>query len=182
MNKPQLVLLVAAVALLQCGTALAQPRGRTSPHETVSAVIGGNRVTITYGRPFSKNPRGGEIRKIWGTLVPYGAAWRLGADEATTIILQRPIQIGETTIPAGAHTLYMVPEENGGKLAFSSALGGWGIPVDESKDVARVDLRKEALPMPNEQLAIAVEQAEGGGAIKIMWEATQYVLSFRNAP
>ena len=64
------------------------------PHETISAVIDGNRVTVTYGRPYTKNPRTGEVRKIWGGLVPYGKPWRMGADEATLLITQQPIVMG----------------------------------------------------------------------------------------
>ena len=67
--------------------------GRISPHETVSAAIGGfngPRVTIVYGRPYSRNPNPpGEIRKIFGGLVPWGQADRMGADEATTLITQQ---------------------------------------------------------------------------------------------
>src|SRR4051812_37390206 len=61
------------------------PRTRVSPHETIQGVIGGRggpRVTITYGRPYSKDPKTGEIRKIWGGLVKWDKADRLGADEA----------------------------------------------------------------------------------------------------
>jgi hypothetical protein len=186
-----LILLAVAITLAHGATAFAQQQ-RVSPHETVSAVIGGmgrgggmggNRVTITYGRPYSKDPQSDNIRTIWGVLVPYGQPWRLGADEATAMILQRPIAIGETTIPAGAYTLYMIPAEGGGKLAFSSALGGWGVPVVTDKDVAQVDLRREALPMPNQQLEIAVGPGStGGGTLRIMWEGAQYLLDFTNAP
>ena len=57
-------------------------------------------------------------RKIWGTsedkaLVPSGKAWRLGSDEATLLVTQQPLAFGDTTIPAGAYTLYMVPQETG---------------------------------------------------------------------
>src|SRR5689334_9877956 len=92
--------------------------GGNSPHETTSAVIDNNRVTITYGRPYTKAPKTGEIRKIWGGLVPYGKAWRMGSDEATLLVTQQPIVLGGTELAAGAYTLYMVPEENGtAKLA-----------------------------------------------------------------
>jgi len=178
MNRVKAIALVATVALLSPLPAWAQ-RPRTSPHETINGRFDNSLVTITYGRPLSKNPRGGEIRKIWGALVPYGKAWRLGADEATILLTEKPLQFGDTTIPAGAYTLYMVPEENGGKLAFSKNLGGWGIPVDEKQDLARVDLKKEALEKPNEQLAIALDKdPSGGGIIKIMWEGAQYSTPF----
>src|SRR5438477_5701130 len=99
-------------------------------------------------------------RKIWGTaddkaLVPDGKAWRLGSDEATLLVTQQSLVFGNTTIPAGAYTLYMVPQAGGGaKLAFSSNLGGWGVPVDETHDVARVDMKKEASSAAAEQLTI----------------------------
>jgi Protein of unknown function (DUF2911) len=178
MNRVKAIALFATVAILSPLPAWAQ-RPRLSPHETVFNRIDNALVNITYGRPYSKNARSGEIRKVWGSLVPYGQAWRLGADEATILLTEKPLQFGDTTIPAGAYTLYMVPEENGGKLAFSKKLGGWGIPVDEKQDLARVDLKKEALEKPNEQLAIALDKdPSGGGIIKIMWEGAQYSTPF----
>lgn len=159
--------------------------GGKSPHETTSAVIGdrrtGNRVTITYGRPFSKDPKSGELRKIWGGLVPWGKADRLGADEATLLLTQQPIVFGTTTIPAGAYTLYLVPSESGPtKLAFSSNLGKWGVPVDETHDVARVDLKKSTLEKSVDQLTINVENdaAGGGGILRIKWETTEFSAPF----
>ena len=51
----------------------------------------------------------------------------MGSDEATSLITQQPLMFGETALPAGAYTLYLVPNEDGtAKLAFSSGLGGWG--------------------------------------------------------
>jgi hypothetical protein len=170
--------------------AAAKPRiassGGVSPHETISTVIGpdrrtGNRVTITYGRPFSKDPKTGETRKIWGALVKWDKADRLGSDEATLLLTQQPIQFGETVIPAGAYTLYIVPSETGvSKLAISTNLGKWGVPVDETHDLARVDLKKESLETPVDQLTLAVvnDKATGGGLLKIMWENTQFSAPF----
>jgi Protein of unknown function (DUF2911) len=178
MNRSKLIALATIIAVLSPLSALAQ-RPRVSPHETISTVIDGDRVTLVYGRPYTKDPKSGEARKVWGSLVPYGKAWRMGADEATLLITQKPIMMGETTVPAGAYTLYLVPEENGGKLAFSKTLGGWGIPVDEKNDLARVDAKKETLDKPNDELALAVEKnSGGGGVIKIMWEGTQYSVPF----
>jgi len=179
MNKHLSLLTVVAMAMLSAWPAAAQ-RQRLSPHETISAVIDGNRVTLTYGRPYTKNPRGGEVRKIWGGLVPYGEPWRMGADEATTLITQRPIEIGGKTVPAGAYTLYMVPEENGtSQLAISTRLGGWGIPVDTAHDLARVDLTKEALDKPVDQFTMAVSRnSSGGGLLKLSWESVQFSVPF----
>ncbi len=188
MSKLKFSLITAATVISALPLMAQQGRvnstGGASPHETTSTVIGdrrtGNRITVTYGRPYMKG------RKIWGTsedkaLVPDGKAWRLGADEATLLITLQPLAFGDTTIPAGAYTLYMVPQTGGAaKLAFSSKLGGWGIPVDESKDVARVDLKKEATDKPVEQLTISIEKdsSGSGGAIKIAWADAQFSAPF----
>ena len=158
--------------------------GGKSPHETISTVIGdrktGNRITITYGRPFTRDPKTGNPRKIWGGLVVWDKADRLGADEATLLITQQPLLIGETTIPAGAHTLYIIPsDKNPTKLAFSTALGKWGVPVDETHDLARVELKKDSFEKSVDQLTLAIENnPAGGGTLKIMWENTVYSLPF----
>lgn len=191
MKNIRRILLLAGAVFFAASSLFAQqpPRvastGGVSPHETTSKVIGdrktGNRITITYGRPYLKDPKTGEPRKIWGGLVPWDKADRLGSDEATLLITQKPLVFGETTVPAGAYTLYFVPSETGlSKLAFSSNLGKWGIPVDESHDVARVDLKKNALPESVGQLTIALENdgATGGGVLKIRWETTEFSAPF----
>jgi hypothetical protein len=160
-------------------------QSRISPHETLSVVFGdrhtGNRVTLTYGRPYTKDPKTGEPRKIWGSLVPWDRADRLGADEATLLMTQQPIVIGGTLVPAGAYTLYTVPSEKGtSKLAISTNIGKWGIPVDETHDLARVDLARDALDQPVDQLTLAIDKdGEGGGVLKIMWESTQYSVTLK---
>jgi hypothetical protein len=149
---------------------------RKSPHETISKVLGDNRVTVTYGRPYTKDPNTGAPRVIWGSLVHWDRPDRLGADEATTFITQQPIMVGNALVPAGAYTLYQVPSENGvSKLAISTNVGEWGVPVDVTHDLARVDLKKQALDKPVDQLTLAIEKdGSGGGVLKIMWENTQF--------
>ena len=178
MNKIKSTLVVAALML--CALPLMAQQKRVSPHETISAVIDGNRVTVTYGRPFAVKPGTTEVRKIWGGLVPYGQPWRMGSDEATTLITQKPLQMGGTTLPAGVYTLYMMPSETGAsQMVISTGLGGWGIPVDTKHDLAKVDLEKSALEKPVDQFTMSVtKNPAGGGLIKLMWENTQYSAAF----
>lgn len=177
------VLLSAAPMFAQTQTKRAASTGGNSPHETTSAVIEGNRVTITYGRPFTKDPKTGEARKIWGGLVASGKIWRTGSDEATILITQKPIVIGETTVAAGAYTLWTLPNEDGSaKLIVNKQIGQWGAGpgiYDEKQDVVRVDLKKEALEKSVDQFTMAVaKNPTGGGLIKLMWENTQYSAAF----
>jgi hypothetical protein len=181
MNKLKSILIVAA--MIASTLPLMAQRARVSPHETTGAVIEGARVTVVYGRPYTKDPKTAEVRKIWGGLVPYGKVWRTGADEATLLVLQKPIAFGDTTVPAGAYTLFTLPQEDGSaKLIINKQVGQWGIgpgSYDESQDLARVDLKKDALDKTADQLTIAVaKNTAGGGLLKIMWEDTQYSAAF----
>src|SRR5450432_4129420 len=181
MNKIKSILIVTAIIL---GTLpLMAQQKRVSPHETISSVIDGNRVTITYGRPYTKDPKTGEPRKIWGALVPYGKVWRTGADEATLLITQKSIMIGEIPIPAGAYTLFTLPAEDGSaKLIINKQVGQWGVgpgSYDEKQDLARVDLTKDVLDKSADQFTINLEKnPSGGGVIKMMWENTAFSAPF----
>jgi hypothetical protein len=183
MKKYTVLLALAAFALGGLTSLAQQPRPRASPHETVGQVIDGNRVTIVYGRPYTKHPRTGEARKVWGELVPYGRVWRTGADEATLLITQQPIEIGGSTVPAGAYTLWTLPAEDGSaKLIINKQVGQWGAGqgiYDEAQDVARVDLKKETLPAPVDQFTMAVERnPAGGGILKMSWDTAAYSIPF----
>jgi hypothetical protein len=185
MNQFKFALVIAALAL-SASPLMAQQK-RVSPHDTISTVIDGNRVTIVYGRPYTKDPHTGEARKIWGGLVPYGQIWRTGSDEATLLITQKPISFGDTTIPAGAFTLWTLPNEDGtAKLAINKQIGQWGVGrgdpkqvYDESLDVARINLKKDALDKPVDQFTMVIEKnPSGGGLLKLMWESTQFSVPF----
>jgi DUF2911 family protein len=154
--------------------------GRISPHDIFSKVIDGNRVTIIYGRPYSKDPKTGEIRKIWGALVPFDHWWRLGSDEATTIISQKDIVIGGLNVPAGAHTLYLLPASDGSaKLIVNNELGQWGLQYDETKDVGRVDTTKSDLAQQLNEFTMAIDKnPSGGGLLSLSWETTKYSVAF----
>ena len=178
------LLLTSALAvstLAAQATMPAAPRARTSPHETISARIDGNRVTVVYGRPHSKDPKSGEIRKIWGALVPAGKPWRTGADEATLLITQQALDLGGTTLPAGAYTLYtLLADDGSAQLLINKNLGQWGAdPYDAAQEFARVALTKDTLPGQVDQFTMTVEKnPAGGGVLKLLWEATQFSLSF----
>jgi hypothetical protein len=155
-------------------------KGPASPRGTISAEIDGDKITISYGRPYTKKPGTEEVRKIWGGLVPYGKVWRTGANEATSLTTEKDLMFGETTVPAGKYTLYTLPVEEGtSKLIINKQTGQWGTVYDESKDLSRVDLKKGPLDKTVDQFTMAIEKnPSGGGVIKLMWENTQYSVAF----
>jgi hypothetical protein len=179
MRHSRTTLVVAAAALAFALPVSAQNK-RISPHETVSKVVGGNRVTLIYGRPYTKDPKTGESRTIWGGLVPYGKVWRTGADEATTLITEKPIVLGGAQVPAGTYSVFTIPEADGGKLVINKQVGQWGTRYDEKEDLARVDLKRGPLDPPEHQFTMAVEESpDGGGVIALMWENARYSVAYK---
>jgi hypothetical protein len=186
MNRKRMLWIFGAVLLAVALPLWAAERvastGGHSPHETFSKVFSGNRVMIVYGRPFTKDYRTGEDRKIWGTLVPFDKVWRTGADEATLLITQKPIKMGDLVIPAGAYSLYTLPASDGScKLIVNKQLGQWGLEYHQDQDLGRVDLKKDDLQTPVDQFTMELNRdpaVSGGGILSLKWENIAYSVPF----
>jgi len=163
-----------AAALLV--TALAVPAGAQkttqihpgkggSPHVRSEWSIDGANIGIEYGRPSLKG------RKVGGEVAPYGRPWRTGADEATTLTTDKPLQFGSLTVPAGTHTLYTLPGEKDWQLIVSKLQkpGQWGVPYPEGQDLGRVPMKVGQASSPVEQLTISVDDTAAGGTLRIEW-------------
>ena len=162
--------LVVLTAFALTSPLIAEEKPRVSPQDTVNATVGDAKITIVYGRPYTKDPKSGEKRKIWGGLVPYDKVWRLGANEATALTTDKDITIGGTAIAAGAYTLFLLPTEGAAKLIVNKQTGQWGTKYDEKQDLVRIDMKKQAADKPVDQFTIAVD----GGVLKLTWEDVQY--------
>src|SRR4051812_12631376 len=174
-------LLIVSLSLAIAPRVVAQKKSGVSPNKTVTADIDGATVTIVYGRPYSKDPKSGATRKIWGELVPFGKVWRTGADEATLLTTTQALDIGGTSVPAGTYSLYTLPDEKGGaKLIVNKQTGQWGTKYDEKQDLARIDMKKDAADKAVDQFTIAIEKnSAGGGTLKMTWESTQYSVALK---
>jgi hypothetical protein len=181
MSKLSVSIAAILLFLSQFSPLDAQKRARISPHDTTKATIDGVEITIVYGRPYTKDPKTGEKRKIWGGVVPFEKVWRLGADEATLLTTKEPLELGGKSIPAGSYTLFMLPHnEKSATLIVNKQVGQWGTKYDEKQDFARVDMKGEPASSPADQLAIAIDiNPSGGGTIKVTWETTQYAVDFK---
>ena len=139
-----LVMLIAVLGMAQ------QPpqdkSKRPSPPGTAEVTLKNKEITIDYSRPSLKG------RKVGQELAPYGKVWRTGANEATALNTAIDLNIGGAKVPAGKYTLYTLPSEGTWKLIINKQTGQWGTQYDESQDLARVDMKKTALPQSVEQL------------------------------
>lgn len=127
------------------------------------------KVKIVYSRPLKKE------RAIFGTLVPYGKEWRLGANEASEITFYQSVGIGGTTISPGTYTVFATPNINDWTISFSSQRGIWGAENrDITKTVASITVPTTTEPTSEEALSIAFRKIDDQTAhMAIQWDTTR---------
>jgi hypothetical protein len=74
-----------------------------SPGAKITQTVGLTEITVEYSRPGMKG------RTIFGDLVPYDAAWRLGANAATKITFSEDVMFGGKEVKAGAYAMLATP-------------------------------------------------------------------------
>jgi len=167
---PTIVLTMAvlgAAAVFVAPAAFADKQ-RASPHEKVTATVGGKAVTIEYGRPFKKG------RELFGALVPWDKVWRTGADEATTLVTETDLTIGDLAVPKGSYALFTVPGQKGWQLIINKNAKQWGaFSYDAKSDVGKTLMTVAATPAPVEQLTMALVPAgDKKVTLQISWDKT----------
>ena len=133
---------------------------RASPAQTAEGQIGEATITINYSAPSVKG------RSIWGGLVPYGAVWRTGANEATSFETTADLKIGKQNLPAGKYGVFTIPDESEWTVIFSSVWDTWGTNYSEKNDVVRVKAPFKMVSDKQEQMKFAV----GEDNVQLMWD------------
>src|SRR5262245_1050725 len=95
------MLAISTSALAQTTESMGTGRGG-SPHERTTWKIVGATIAIEYGRPYLKG-------RSEAQLMPAGQPWRTGADQATTIITDKPLTFGTVKLAPGSYTINTVP-------------------------------------------------------------------------
>lgn len=164
---------------------------RPSQKASVMQTIGVTDVTITYSRPGVKG------RKIWGDalpsqaevkgeatlddqnarpkdapIVPWGHAWRTGANEATQFVVTDEVWINGQKLPAGSYSLHTVPNKEEWTVIFNSVANQWGsFNYDATKDTLRVKVKPETANESQEWLEYSIAPIDDSSArVNIRWE------------
>lgn len=140
-----------------------KPEQKLSPRDSLTAKLGASTVSINYGRPSKRD------REIFGGLVPYDKVWRTGANEATSLKVEKDITIGGKKVPAGSYTLYTIPGKESWTLIINKETGQWGTKYDEKQDLVRVPMKVETLKDAVEQFEIKLTETE----LSLSWDKTK---------
>lgn len=111
---------------------------RASPFDSTTVVLDSRTVKVCYSRPRKLG------RPIMGRLVPYGAPWRMGADEATAIHMPTRGTIAGVAVDAGWYTLYAIPASTAWRIVVNRGVRRWGTPIDST--VRTLDVGEGSVP------------------------------------
>lgn len=180
MKKKIIIGVAVLILLLIIGFAWLNNRNRTlSPSGKAELTVNGLTVSIPYARP---SVRG---RLIFGTaeqdaLQPYGKYWRLGANEATEITVNKDVSFNGQPVKAGTYRMYAIPGPDSFEIALNSELGKWGaMEPDYGLDVLHTTVPVEHVSAPVEQYTITTVEADGGIDIVFEFSDVRFVVPIR---
>lgn len=150
---------------------------RASPLDSAQVTVAGAALKVCYGRP---SVRG---RQVAGGLVPYGQAWRLGANEPTTLHLPFAADVAGVRVEPGSYSLYVVASERAWEVHVNRSVNRWGIPIDaavQEADVGKASVPVEQVNPPVEMLTLSFASPSGNGTeLVIEWERLKVRIPIR---
>src|SRR5262245_59537385 len=159
-------LFVVAVPLL---AQPAIPLPETSPKASLAQTIGVTNIEVNYHRPAVNK------RKIFGGLVSYGAVWRAGANENTTISFSTPVTVEGQALPAGTYGLFMIPTASTWTVVFSKFTDAWGAySYEQGEDALRVTVTPQAMSESQERMAFTFDDFTNNSVVaSLRWDKTR---------
>lgn len=150
-----------------------------SPKDTVEFKLNDLELEVFYNRPSKRD------RDIFGGLVAFNQVWRTGANEATTFETNKPLKVGNDSLPTGKYTLWTIPGETKWNVIFNSKQYPWGVNdamqcMREPKfDVATVEVPVEKIPNTVEQFTIAFDNSTDNLSLTMAWDNTKVVVPLK---
>lgn len=184
MVKKVLIGLGVIVLVMVIAFAWMNYRSRTlSPQSKAELAVNDLKVEISYSRPSVRD------RVIFGTeedgaIQPYGSYWRLGANEATEISINKEVIFNGMPLQAGTYRLYAIPGPNTFRIGVSSEIGKWGAWEPDSKnDLFTTEVPVTRLDTPVEQFTARIEAGPADGAVVFFeWSDVQLAIPIARKP
>ncbi|MCW3123935.1 MAG: hypothetical protein JWQ38_3427 [Flavipsychrobacter sp.] len=164
------VLFVAAAIVADAQSSLKLPA--LSPNAKFSQDFATATIDVSYSRPSLRG------RKVFGEMIPFGQAWRTGANANTRIKIGEDLEIGGQKVKAGEYTLYTVPGKTEWEVVLSTGTGPIG-PEGFAKDldVARFRIRPAVMETNLQTFTIQITDITFTTCkLELAWERTKIVI------
>lgn len=171
----KLFLALAALALFNFTQAQGLKTPSASTSQTVKQEFGLGSIELSYSRPNTKG------RTIFGDLVPFGAVWRTGANNATTLTFSEEVIIGGKKIPAGKYGLLSIPGAAEWTIIITKQLDVTSPSAyKQEMDVVRVTTPAVAMPYSIESFMVFFENVSTNSLeLMMIWEKTAVSLPIK---
>ena len=120
---------------------------------------------LIYSRPQKNN------RVIYGDLIKYGSAWRLGANEATEIEFFKDVKITGKRVQKGRYVIYCIPQPNNWTIVLNTDLYTWGLKIDSTRDEYKFNIPVAKTRFPYELFTMEFEKADKGMQLNMGWDS-----------
>lgn len=128
---------------------------------------------VIYSRPHLQG------RHIFHEVLKYDEPWRLGANEATELMLYKDAQVLDKKIKAGRYTMYCIPHKENWTVAINATIDTWGLEPDTAKDVARFVVPVLKTQNILEYFTMVFEQDKQTASLLMAWDDVEVRLPFR---
>jgi hypothetical protein len=142
----------------------AQP-GRRSQRGTVSQMVNGTEISIRYFRPVLRG------RTPFPDVVNWGRTWTPGADSATRIEINGPVEFEGQALPMGRYSLWVVPQPNDSwSVIFNRQADAFHLSHDESQDALTIHVRPTTSATSIETLQLSFPLVDADSAVlQLQW-------------
>ena len=156
-------------------------QGRRPDPTEARANFGGQRVRIA----FADLKKGTSDWKLFED-VQDGQVYEFTLSRATKLYTDLDLKFGEVVVKKenmapnypGVYSLWMKKVGDGWTLVFNSQPDIWGTRHEAEFDAAEVPLRIAQAEQPSDKMMMSIEQKEGGGTIRIVWDDKKWEADF----
>lgn len=149
-----------------------------SPAAETSVTIAGKAISVKYSSPSVKGRKVFTDDSFLKNDSTY-PVWRAGANNATELNSTGELTIGNLTVPAGKHSLYVLLDKAGWQLIVNKETGQSGATYDEKQDLGRTPMKMGKTPALVEKYKMTLSSLGGNkGRLLLEWENTSASVDF----
>jgi len=149
----------------------------TSPPASASVKVAGKQISVDYYAPSAHG------RRIFGALVPFGKVWCPGANVATGLTTEAPLQVGNLRVPKGAWSIWTIPGNKEWTLVVNKQHGQHHLDYESDQDMGRAKMTTRTLASPIETLRFELTATSANtGKLVLRWETTEASIPFTVVP